>query len=112
MLTLLAQQEKANIPALIVVASIGNTLGGLSSWIIGWWVNRRWPENTLREKHQRALNRLQRFGSPALLLSWLPVIGDPLCFIAGWLRINFLVATIFIAVGKTCRYLVLVYLVA
>jgi membrane protein YqaA with SNARE-associated domain len=57
---------------------------------------------------QRAIERLRRFGSPALLLSWLPVVGDPLCFAAGWLRQSFLLSLLFIALGKAARYTAIV----
>ncbi len=91
------------------VSSLGNTLGGLSSWLIGWWLARRFPHRGPRDdRQQRALQRISRYGSPALLLSWLPVIGDPLCLAAGWSGIRLLPATLFIAVGKALRYGVLV----
>ncbi len=82
-------------PAL-AVATLGNTLGGLSSYLVGRIIPQK---NSLR-----GLPTLQRYGSPALLLAWLPVIGDPLCVAAGWLRINVLLATVFMAIGKFARY--------
>jgi membrane protein YqaA with SNARE-associated domain len=50
---------------------------------------------------------VQRFGAPVLLLSWLPVMGDPLCAVAGWLRLPWLPCLIFMMIGKGVRYLVL-----
>ena len=50
---------------------------------------------------------VHRFGAPILLLSWLPVVGDPLCAVAGWLRLPWLPCLIFIMIGKFARYLVL-----
>ncbi len=91
------------------VASLGNTLGGLSSWLIGWWLARRFPHRGLREdRQQRALQRVARYGAPVLLFSWLPVIGDPLCLAAGWSGIRLLPATLYIGLGKALRYGVLV----
>jgi membrane protein YqaA with SNARE-associated domain len=55
-------------------------------------------------KPMKGLTLLQRYGSPALLLSWVPLIGDPLCVAAGWLRMNAVAATGFIAAGKLARY--------
>ena len=55
----------------------------------------------------RAQAWVQRFGAPILLLSWLPVVGDPLCAVAGWLRLPWLPCLIFIVIGKFARYLVL-----
>jgi membrane protein YqaA with SNARE-associated domain len=53
----------------------------------------------------RALKLLERFGPPACLLSWLPVVGDPLCAVAGWLRMPFWPCVAYMAVGKFARYL-------
>lgn len=90
------------------VASLGNTLGGLSSWLIGWWLARRFPQRGLKDaRQQQALQRMARYGSPLLLLSWLPVIGDPLCLAAGWSDVRFIPAALFIGIGKAIRYGVL-----
>ena len=56
----------------------------------------------------RALAWMRQYGVAALLLSWVPIIGDPLCVVAGWLRIPFALALAVIAVAKTLRYAVLV----
>jgi len=81
------------------VATLGNTLGGLSSYFIGRVIPQK--------QRLRGLPMLQKYGSPALLLSWVPVIGDPLCVAAGWLRFNLFLATLFIALGKFARYWVI-----
>lgn len=97
--------------ALLAVATVGNALGGMTSWGIGWWLARRFPDRTLEgHHHQRAAERLRRWGSPLLLLSWLPVVGDPLCVAAGWLRMGWLPSLIFIALGKGARYALLLSL--
>ena len=97
---------------LITVATIGNTLGAMTSWGIGRLVSIRYSTEKLsNESQQKAVTRLQHYGSPILLLSWLPVVGDPLCVAAGWLRIHWLHSLVFIAVGKLLRYIVVVYLV-
>ncbi|HEB95398.1 MAG TPA: DedA family protein [Sedimenticola thiotaurini] len=102
-------QSLAPVTALWAAATLGNTLGGLSSWVIGWWLNRRFPGHGLhRPEHRRALQRIQRYGSPLLLLSWLPLVGDPLCVAAGWAGIRLAPATLFIALGKGARYALLV----
>lgn len=82
------------------VATLGNTLGGLSSYLIGRFL----PQ---RQVPESALARVQRWGAPVLLLSWVPVIGDPLCLVAGWLRLNAAAVTLCIALGKFARYYVL-----
>lgn len=92
----------------LLIATLGNSLGGLSSWLLGWWLARRFPTQGLSNpRHQRALQQIARRGSPALLLSWLPVVGDPLCLAAGWSGIRLIPATIYISVGKGLRYALL-----
>ena len=86
------------------VATLGNTLGGLSSYLIG----RLLPQRT----HGKALQMVRRYGTPALLFSWAPIIGDPLCVAAGWLRLNLAAASLFIALGKLLRYLAIAGLAA
>ena len=88
-------------PAL-AVATVGNTLGGLSSYVIGRIV----PPREL----PRGIAWVRRWGTVALLASWLPVVGDALCVGAGWLRLPIIPATLVIAVGKLARYLVVVAL--
>ena len=99
--------------SLLAVATAGNTLGGLSSWLIGFLIARRWPtQKLLKPEQQRASSWLEKHGSPILLLSWLPVVGDPLCLVAGWLKIKFWPALFFIAVGKAARYGVILLLLS
>lgn len=106
------QFNKTHDPlTLLSVATAGNTLGGLSSWLVGFLIAKRWPtKDLLKPDQQRAADWLEQHGSPLLLLSWLPIIGDPLCLAAGWLKINFWSALLFIAVGKAARYAVILIL--
>lgn len=83
----------------LAVATLGNTLGGLSSYLIGRLI----PST----KPLKGLDMTKRWGSPALLLSWVPLLGDPLCVAAGWLRLNVWWCALFIAVGKFARYWVI-----
>ena len=83
-------------PALAVV-TIGNTLGGMSSYLIG----RLLPQRA----ELKGLKWVQSYGSPALLAAWVPIVGDPLCVAAGWLRIDPWLAALFMAIGKFARYL-------
>jgi len=94
------------------IASVGNTLGGMTSWLIGYLLSKRYPaQGLVKSEHQRALAWVQRWGSPVLLLSWLPIVGDPLCVVAGWLRMHWLVSMLLILFGKAVRYAVLLYFV-
>lgn len=110
-LAMLGRADPQQALLLWAVATAGNTLGGMSTWLLGWWLARRWPpERLLEHGRQRAIARLETWGSPLLLLSWLPIIGDPLCFAAGWLRINPLLASVFMALGKAARYAAVLWL--
>ncbi len=114
----------------ILVATAGNTLGGAISWWTGalartaWYKARRLrhatdaaaPTNPLiptappnkQSRHQRmARIWLRKFGAKACLLSWLPIVGDPLCAVAGWLRLPFWPCVFYMAIGKFLRYLVM-----
>jgi membrane protein YqaA with SNARE-associated domain len=83
----------------IITATIGNTLGGLTSYAIGRFLpaGKSLPAQTL-------VQRVKRYGSPILLLAWTPWIGDPLCVAAGWLRLNVWQCIVFMAIGKFARY--------
>lgn len=88
--------------AALGVATLGNTLGGLSSYLIG----RLAPA----PKSRAGLIWIQRYGVVALAFSWLPLVGDALCLAAGWLRLNPVWATVWIAVGKFARYAVIAWI--
>jgi len=80
----------------LVIATIGNTLGGMVTLGMGWLL----PQ-TQQLKH---VDKLRSYGPPALLLAWVPLMGDALCLAAGWLRLNPWQAALFMAIGKFARY--------
>lgn len=88
----------------IAVATVGNTLGGA----VTWWMGLASKKVVSRYQHNktnlRALDWLERLGPKACLLSWLPVVGDPLCAVAGWLNLPFWPCVIYMAIGKLARY--------
>ena len=91
----------------IAVATVGNTLGGVVSWWMGWGARKavnRWRDSP---SHLRALHWLEKLGPRACILSWLPVVGDPLCAVAGWLQMPLGPCTLYMAIGKFLRYLVM-----
>jgi len=95
-------------PALLV-ATAGNTAGGAISYWMGYGAERAFEKVRHREpRDARALDWLQRWGPPACLLSWLPFVGDPICAVAGWLRLAFWPCLAYMAIGKFARYLVYV----
>ncbi|NDC61646.1 MAG: DedA family protein [Betaproteobacteria bacterium] len=95
----------------LLVATVGNTLGGAIGWWMGWGAE-RWRAHRLQTDlvtvQMRALRWLERLGPAACLGAWLPIIGDPLCVVAGYLRLPFWPCVAYMAVGKAMRYVVLV----
>lgn len=89
----------------VLVATLGSTLGGAITWWMGRAAERTYERMAHRAPpNQRALRWLERFGPKACLLSWLPLVGDPLCAVAGWLGLPFRECTAYMAVGKFLRY--------
>lgn len=89
-------------PALLS-ATLGNTLGGMSSYAIGRFI----PSGAAHHRLPALVPRIQRFGAPILLLAWVPIVGDALCVAAGWLRLSALKASLWMLLGKFARYWVL-----
>ncbi|NTV68694.1 MAG: DedA family protein [Azonexaceae bacterium] len=83
----------------LMLATLGNTAGGMTSWWCGRYLP-RWQK--LENLPHR--DKLERWGSPTLLLAWAPLIGDALCLAAGWLRLHWLPCCLFMAIGKLARY--------
>ena len=94
----------------VLVATAGNTLGGAVSWFMGLGAHRVVDKARHQPTELHALRWLQRFGPKACLMAWLPLIGDPLCAVAGWLKFPFWPCVAYMAVGKLLRYLVLTVL--
>lgn len=86
----------------ILIATVGNTLGGMTSYGLGRLV----PNRVTNKTGGRAVLWLNKYGYWALLLSWVPFVGDALCMAAGWLRFNVWIALLMIALGKFARYFV------
>lgn len=91
----------------IGVATLGNTLGGAVTWAMGLASHQVIDHYQHSKHHLRALDWLARIGPKACLLSWLPIIGDPLCAVAGWLRLPFWPCLLYMAIGKFCRYVIM-----
>lgn len=94
-----------DVQFLVFVAAIGNTLGAMTTWGLGALAAKKFPVATLLpEKKQNALNLVKKRGIWVLFFSWLPVIGDALCFAGGWLKLPLLTACFVILSGKFSRY--------
>jgi membrane protein YqaA with SNARE-associated domain len=89
----------------ILVATAGNTVGGAITWGMGYGAERLYEGRAHHSPDNHALRWLERFGARACLLSWLPVVGDPLCAVAGWLKLPFWPCLFYMLIGKFLRYL-------
>ncbi len=104
----LTAAEGFNIWLLVLVATIGNTLGSVVNWLLGryclHWQDRRWfpiKAATL----DSATAQFKRYGLWTMLFAWVPIIGDPLTFAAGILGVKFHLFVILVAIGKATRYI-------
>ena len=95
-----------DILALVFFATLANGLGSLTTYGIGRWMPKFDPKN---HRTLWVMNQIKRYGAITLLLSWLPVVGDLFCAIAGWLRLNFVASSVFIFLGKLVRYVALLF---
>ncbi len=91
----------------IWTATIGNTLGGMLNWFLGYSAFFVVDKYHHTEKHTRVLAWLEKLGPKACLFSWLPLVGDPLCSVAGWLKLPFWPCLAYMALGKFARYVVM-----
>jgi membrane protein YqaA with SNARE-associated domain len=105
-------------PAL-AIGTLGNTLGGMITFGMGWMLPQRKggseaaghpPAYSSRVQTQQLkhVDKVRRYGTPALLLAWAPLLGDALCLAAGWLRLNPWQAALWMMLGKFLRYWLIV----
>ncbi|WGZ93663.1 MAG: YqaA family protein [Candidatus Thiothrix putei] len=114
LLVSLMLQGKSVLWVLLVVATLGNTLGSVINWWLGRYLehfqDKRWfPVKAA--SLARAQQWFQRYGWGVLLLSWLPIVGDPLTVVAGVMRMRLLPFVLVVAVAKGGRYGVLAWVV-
>ncbi|HEU0264470.1 MAG TPA: YqaA family protein [Geobacterales bacterium] len=97
----------------VAVATLGNWLGALTTYLLGVWgselIIRRWLRISA-EGEERGRRFFRRYGSWSLLCSWLPVVGDPLCLVAGLLEITLFRFSLLVFVGKLARYATVAWL--
>ena len=92
-------------PAALLLATLGNTLGGMVTYFMGRALPARvGADDTAAYR----INALRRHGAPLLILAWAPIVGDALCAAAGWLRLPPLACAGWMAAGKTARYALVV----
>ena len=99
--------------ATVAVATIGNYLGGCTTWAIGVWGGPLLVRRILRidpATEEAAVGFYRRYGVWSLLLSWMPIIGDPLCLVGGILKVDFSRFSLLVFTGKLVRYAVVAWL--
>jgi membrane protein YqaA with SNARE-associated domain len=103
-----------NALALLSTSSIGNILGSVINWFLGFYllnhINKKWFPFKQKQV-DKASYWFQKFGRWSLLFAWVPIIGDPITFLAGILKTPFIYFLILVSIGKIARYSVLYYLI-
>lgn len=109
---LLAWQLTENVhsvESLWLAVTAGNVLGGMVTFLMGWGIAHYFPLRSFTKPRQQQAKRwIEQYGAFALILSWVPIIGDPLCLMAGWLKTRFLLSMLMLTLGKAVRYLLIV----
>ncbi len=95
---------------LVGVATLGNTLGAMTTWWLGYLVEKKVTFEQIAKNKQRALSIFRKIGMWVLLFSWVPIIGDALCFAAGWLKLPIVPSCLLIMTGKLARYAAIAWL--
>ena len=112
--TLIASSNYNNL-SLLIFASLGNILGSVVNWVLGFYsrnlATKRWFP--FKDKQiKKSSSWFNRFGKWSLLFAWVPIIGDPLTLAAGLLRVKFIEFLILVSIGKVSRYIVIFYLLS
>lgn len=108
-----ALSQELNVAVLWSAATLGNSLGAAVNWVLGRYLHHHRHARWFPFKEpglSRTESWFSRYGVWSLLLSWLPIGGDALTFIAGLLKVNFLLFFTLVAIGKGLRYLVIILL--
>jgi len=109
-LAYMISHASASVSLLVLIATCGNTLGALTTWGLGIWSSQKYPADAIfSARQQKSLFTVRKWGVWALFFSWLPIIGDGLCFAGGWLRLSLLSSLLIIFLGKALRYIAIAY---
>ena len=114
MLASMLSIENYNRTLLITFSSLGNILGSVFNWVLGFYFiklqNKKWfPFN--QEQISKSSQWFEKYGKWSLLFAWIPIIGDPLTFVAGTMKTKFFIFLILVGIGKISRYLFISLLV-
>ena len=114
MLASMLSIENYNRTLLITFSSLGNILGSVFNWVLGFYFiklqNKKWFPFNKKQISKSAL-WFEKFGKWSLLFAWVPIIGDPLTFVAGTMKTKFFIFLILVGIGKISRYLFISLLV-
>jgi membrane protein YqaA with SNARE-associated domain len=97
---------------LLIAVSTGNIAGSVLNWVLGRFLMTQETISsryTVKPSYIKAKNLFQRFGVYSLLLAWVPIIGDPLTFVAGLFKVRFLSFITLVSIGKVTRYAIIIY---
>ena len=98
----------------VLVATLGNTIGGMTCYLLGWLCKWSWIEKYLKVKEEtlaKTQAKIGKYGSLAALLAWLPVVGDVIAIALGLMRTRVVPTTLFMFIGKGLRYMVVAGLI-
>ncbi|MDH3256333.1 MAG: DedA family protein [Nitrospinota bacterium] len=93
---------------LVSVATLGNVLGSLTNYGLGYWASLKVIKKWLKmseEDFVRAERRFRKYGLVSLCFAWVPIIGDPITVVAGILRIRLVWFVLLVTAGKLLRYI-------
>lgn len=97
-----------DVRKVLIYATVGNFLGGLTTYYIGYLGRWEWIEKWFRVKHERLEGQravIQKYGSLIAFMSWLPVVGDVITLALGFYRVNFISSSIFMFIGRALRFI-------
>lgn len=110
-LAFMVSEKHYQAETLVAVATLGNTLGAMTTWGLGVLAAKKFPAiSLLTDNKQKAITIIKTKGIWVLLFSWLPLIGDVLCFAGGWLKFPWLPACLLILAGKLGRYALIAWM--
>ena len=108
MLASMLSIENYNRILLIIFSSLGNILGSVFNWVLGFYFiklqNKKWFPFNEKQISKSSL-WFEKYGKWSLLFAWVPIIGDPLTFVAGTMKTKFFIFLILVGIGKISRYL-------
>lgn len=99
----------------LIAITTGNWLGGLSTYGIGYLGKIKWMEKYFKISHEKVLQTqhyFTKYGSLMAFLTWLPIVGDLFALSLGYFKVNFLLTSLFMLIGKMARYIAIIYLLS